>query len=200
MFFKLLSNVYLLYKKLTTPRDYQIISEKMEYKINYDLKYHLEDDFWKRESKDWDGILEDFYVVPTGYDFRTTTIPENVEKIILRIKYYFNDKVYSVLSNDHTFMIESKNEESSMKFVIPLSSVWIVDHDDKPIRNITEKVRRYSGPRCDFHQQKVPLRDFLYYEPEYLKTRFPKIVMKNAIGMKKTVSTLEGYTTDLQIP
>ena len=30
-----------------------------------------------------------------------------------------------------------------MHFSIPLSSAWLVDHDDKPMRNITEKVKRY---------------------------------------------------------
>jgi hypothetical protein len=200
MFFKLLSNVYLLYKRFTIPRDYHVISEEIEYTINYHLKYHIEDEFWKNESKDWDGILDEFYINATGCDFRTTFIPENVENIILRIKYYFNGNVYTAISNDLTFMVDKKDEKPSMNFVIPLSTAWIVDHDDKPIKNITEKVKRYSGPRHDFHGQKVSLRDFLYYEPHYLETRFPKIILKNSMGMKKTVSTLEGYTTDLRIP
>jgi hypothetical protein len=87
-----------------------------------------------------------------------------------------------------------------MHFSIPLSSAWIVDHDDKPIRNITEKVKRYSGPRNDFHGQKVALEDFLYYDRETLKESFPKIILANTLGMKKTLSTLEDFTTDLQIP
>jgi len=199
MLTKLLSTIYFFYKNLTTPRDYTILSEELEYKINYDLKYHLEDTFWKEESKDWDGILEEFYTVVTGRDFRDTFVPENVENVILRIKYYFNGKVYSAISNDIHFRL-GKDEETSMQFMIPLSSAWIVDHDDKPLKNITEKVKRYSGPRHDFHGQKVPLRDFLYYEPYYLEERFPKIILKNTMGMKKTLSTLEGYTTDLRIP
>jgi hypothetical protein len=87
-----------------------------------------------------------------------------------------------------------------MHFSIPLSSAWIVDQDDKPMRNITEKVKRYNGPRNDFHGQKVPLEQFLFYDKDVLKDRFPKIILSNSLGMKKTLYTLENFTTDLQIP
>lgn len=199
MFVKLLSTLYYYYKKFTTPGDYQIISEELEYKVNYDLKYLTEDSFWKRESKDWDYILDYFYVNVTGAQFRNTSVPQNVEHIILRINYYFNGRVYTVVSNNINYRV-GPNEESDMKFNIPLSSAWIVDHDDKPVQNITERVRRYAGPNCDFHGQKVSLEDFLYYEPKYLEERFPKIMLTNGLGMKKIVSTTDGYTTDLRIP
>jgi hypothetical protein len=87
-----------------------------------------------------------------------------------------------------------------MKFSIPLNSVWLIDHDDKPVRDITEKVKRYRGPRNDFHGQRVSIYHFLYYDIETLKERFPKILLKGSLGMKKIVSTLHGFTTDLQIP
>jgi hypothetical protein len=115
------------------------------------------------------------------------------------VKYYFNGKPYTAISNDLNFK-PGENEDDLMHFSIPLSSAWIVDHDDKPIRNITEKVKRYSGPRNDFHGQKVPLEHFLYYERDVLKDTFPKIILANTLGMKKTLSTLDDFTTDLQIP
>mgnify|MGYP000695644171 CR=1 FL=1 len=199
MLVKLLSNLYFFYKKLVTPNDYSIVSEEIEYTITNDMKYLVEDEFWEKESKDWDGILDNFYVDVTGEDFRNTTVPQNVEHIILRIKYYFNGKIYSVVSNDINFT-PGEEEQTGMTFNIPLSSAWIVDHDDKPMRNITEKVKRYSGPRCDFHEQKVPLEHLLYYDKDVLKDRFPKIILSNTLGMKKVLNTLEDYTTSLQIP
>jgi hypothetical protein len=199
MLTKLLSSVYYIYKKITTPNDYQIISEEIEYTVNYDMKYQTEDIFWKEESKDWDGILENFYVNATGRDFRNTLVPQNVGHIILRINYYFNGRVYTVISNDLNFKL-GESEKASMIFKIPLSSVWIVDHDDKPRQNITEKVKRYSGPTLDFHKQKVTLEDFLYYDSQHLHDKFPKIILANGIGMKKTISTTSGFTTDLRIP
>jgi hypothetical protein len=199
MLFKLLSNVLYFYKKLTTYPDYHIISQELEYKIDYSLKYRTEDPFWEQESRDWDGILEEYYVDVSDRNFKHTSIPQNVLYTVLRVKYMFNGKMYTAISNDINF-VPGKDENDAMHFSIPLSSAWIVDHDDKPIRNITEKVKRYSGPRNDFHGQRVPLEYFLYYERGVLEERFPKIILSNTLGMKKVLSTLENYTTDLQIP
>jgi len=164
------------------------------------MSYIIEDDFWMKESKDWeDGILDNYYVHATGKNFRHTLIPQNVSTLILRIKYYYSGKQYIAISNDINFK-PGENEDNAMHFSIPLSSAWIVDHDDKPMRNITEKVKRYSGPRNDFHGQKVTLENFLYYDRETLKDKFPKIILANTLGMKKTLSTLDDFTTDLQIP
>ena len=200
MLTKLLSTIFFFYKYITTPRDYSVISEELEYTIDHDMSYMVEDDFWLNESKDWeDGILDEYYVDVTGKQFRHTIVPQNVKNIILRVKYYFNGKRYTAISNDINFK-PGQNEDTAMHFSIPLSSAWIVDHDDKPMRDITEKVKRYSGPRNDFHGQKVPLADFLFYEKDVLKDRFPKIILSNTLGMKKTLSTLDDFTTNLQLP
>ena len=200
MLTKLLSTIFFFYKYLTTPRDYSIISEEIEYAVDHDMKYQIEDDFWLAESKDWeDGILDEYYVNATGKNFRHTMIPQNVKWTILRVRYYFNGKRYTAISNDLNFK-PGEGEDAAMHFSIPLNSAWIVDQDDKPMRDITEKIKRYSGPRNDFHGQKVPLEHFLYYDRDVLKDRFPKIVLTNTLGMKKVLSTLNDFTTDLQIP
>lgn len=199
MLFKLLSTLIYLYKKLTTPSDYTIISEELEYKIDYDMKYRIEDEFWENESKDWDGILDEYHCYVTNKPFRNTIVPENVKNLILRVKYYYGGKVYKAITQDINF-IPGKREQDNMIFSIPLSNVWIVDHDDKPQVDITEKVKRYAGPRNDFHGQNVPLEDFLYYTRKTLETRFPKIMLTNSLGMKKIVLTTEDSTKDLRIP
>jgi hypothetical protein len=197
---KLLSSIFFFYKYIITPRDYSVISEEMEYTIDHDMGYMIEDDFWLEESKDWgDGILDEYYVNVTGKQFRHTIVPQNIKSIILRVKYYFNGKKYTAISNDINFK-PGQDEDIEMHFSIPLSSAWIVDHDDKPIRDITEKVKRYSGPRNDFHGQKVPLERFLFYDKDLLRERYPKIILSNTLGMRKTLSTLEDFTTNLQIP
>ena len=200
MLTKLLSSIFFFYKYIVTPGDYTIISEELEYVIDHDLDYMIEDDFWMKESKDWeDEILDGYYTNVTGMKFRKTIVPQNVKYTILRVKYYFNGKKYTSISNDINFK-PGQGEDNAMHFSIPLSSAWIVDHDDKPMRDITEKVKRYSGPRNDFHGQKVPLEHFLFYDREVLKERFPKIILSNTLGMKKTLSTLDDFTTNLQIP
>ena len=200
MISKLLSNVIFWYKSLVTPRDYTIISEEIEYGIDNDMDYMIEDDFWMEESKDWeDEILDEYYVNATGKNFRHTIVPQNIKYTILRVSYFFNGHEYVAISDDINFK-PGEGEDDAMHFSIPLSSAWIVDHDDKPVRNITEKVKRYSGPRNDFHGQKVPLEHFLYYDREVLKDKYPKIILSNQLGMKKVLSTLDDFTTSLQIP
>jgi hypothetical protein len=200
MLTKLLSSIFFFYKYLTTPRDYSIISEEIEYAVDHDMKYQIEDEFWLNESKDWeDEVLDEYYVNATGKKFRHTMVPQNIKWIILRVRYYFNGKQYTAISNDIDFK-PGDNEDQSMHFSVPFSSAWVVDHDDKPVRNITEKVKRYSGPRNDFHGQKVSLEHFLYYDRDVLEKQFPKIILKGTLGLQKIVSTLDGFTTDLQIP
>ena len=196
---KVIFPLYSVYKKLTTHRDYTIVSEELEYKIDYRMKYHVEDPFWEEESQDWDGILNEFYVSATGRPFRHTVVPQNVKNLILCIKYWYGGKMYRVITKDINY-VPGAEDDAPMNFTIPLSSVWIVDHDDKPQVNITEKVKRYAGPRNDFHGEIVPLKDFLYYTPEMLKSHFPKIIMTNSLGMKKILSTTEDFTTDLHLP
>jgi hypothetical protein len=181
------------------PKDYKIVSEELEYTIDHDIKYQIEDFFWAAEAHDWDDGILDTYYVKRAKGFRNTVVPQNVMRTLVRIKYYFNGRVYKAISNDIEFMpgVDVKND---MHFSIPLRSVWLVDHDDKPVRNITEKVKRYAGPRNDFHGQRVSLEDFLYYDRSILEDLYPKVIVTNTLGMKKTVCTIDGFITDLQIP
>ncbi len=194
----ILLNLLSSLKGFFTPSDYRIVSEELEYTIDYGLKYRTEDPFWEKESKDWDGVLDEFYINATGKPFRNTIVPENIVHTILRVSYYFNGRIYKAISNTMRFR-PGHEEGVEMYFSIPLSSAWLVDHDDKPMIDITEKVKRYAGPRNDFHGQRVPLEDFLYYDRMLLEDLYPKILLTNVIGMKKTISTLNGFTTDLQL-
>jgi hypothetical protein len=183
---------------MMTPSDYSIISEELEYKVDYDLKYKIEDEFWERESKAWDGVLDEYHCYVTNRPFRNTIVPQNVNNLILRVKYHYGGRIYKAITQDINF-IPGKYEQENMIFSIPLNHVWIVDHDDKPQVDITDKVKRYAGPRNNFHDQDVPLQDFLYYTRKTLETRFPKIMLTNALGMKKIVLTTEDSTSDLRI-
>lgn len=197
MLLKLLSIVFFIFRKLTTYPDYYITSEEIEYELERDIKYQVEDKFWEDESKSWDGILDQYHVNVTGKKFRHTSIPQNVKYVILRISYSFNGHIYKAITNDINFK-PGEDTDTTMSFNVPLTSAWLVDHDDKPVRDVTEKVKRYIGPRGDFHKQNVSLYHFLYYDIETLEERFPKIIVKNTLGMKKVISTINGFTTDLR--
>ena len=90
--------------------------------------------------------------------------------------------------------------KSGVVFNMPIVSAVLLDSDDKPVKDLLNKIQRYAGPRKDFHNEKVKIRDMLYYDIDTLENEFPKIKLKSAIGMTKIVSTVDGCITDLRVP
>jgi len=181
--------------------DFKIVSRELEYMIDPSIEYTVQEGgFWDKESKDWkSNILDTYFVDVTNVQYYNEKTPENVKKAILRIKYWYGNKQYKFITND----IESKwpvTFNNAISFSIPLISATLLDVNNEPVRDITNKVRRYSGPKNDFHGQDVPIKDMLYYEEETLKNEYPKIKLVNAIGMTKTVSSYEDVITSLRIP
>jgi len=171
----------------------------MEYTVNPNEAYEIRDKFWKDESRHWDRSTDEVYCDLTYKDYINTNIPENISKTILRIKYWYNGKLYKLITENMNFCLPD-DLEGGFTFSIPLGEAWLVDHDDKPMRDITEKVKRYAGPKNDFHGEKVRIRDMLYYTEDTLQKYYPSIRLTNAFGMTKNVSTLEGFTSDLRLP
>jgi hypothetical protein len=191
--------VYTVYKYAVTVPDYCIEHASMEYTVNPNEAYEIRDKFWKDESRHWDRSTDEVYCDLTYKDYINTNIPENISKTILRIKYWYNGKLYKLITENMNFCLPD-DLEGGFTFSIPLGEAWLVDHDDKPMRDITEKVKRYAGPKNDFHGEKVRIRDMLYYTEDTLQKYYPSIRLTNAFGMTKNVSTLEGFTSDLRLP
>jgi len=204
MFVKLLSDVIIwVYDKIkyvVSKPDYKIIDQSMEYTIDNDIIPEELNDFWEDECDEWDGETENFYKNLNGIDYNNSVVPNNVTHIILRIKYWYNDKMYKFLSNDMNHEWPPKRVPGIV-FHMPLVSAQLMDIDDKPVKDVLNKIKRYAGPRGDFHGNKnVKISDMLYYDDETLQSDYPSIKLKSALGIVKKVSTYEGYITDLQIP
>jgi len=193
--------IYSIYRKIVDEPDFKIESRELEYFIDHDKKYTvIEGGFWERESASWkDRILNNYFVDVTNEPYYNEDIPLNVTRCTLRIKYWYGNRQYKFITND----IKSEwpvTFNNTISFNIPLINVSLLDVNDKPVRNITNKVRRYSGPKGDFHGQNVPIRDMLYYDEETLKNEYPKIKLVNALGLSKVVSSHEDVITSLRIP
>ena len=193
--------VYDTVKTIFSVPDYKIVDESMEYFLDNTKTPFLSDldEFWNEESNEWDEETESYYKVLDSKNYKNTEIPENVTKTVVRIKYWYNNIMYKYLTYDmnHEWPPERKN---GIIFNIPIVSAVLLDSDDKPVKDLLNKVRRYAGPRSDFHNNEVKICDMLYYDMETLKNDFPKIKLKNALGMTKYVSTVDGYITDLRVP
>lgn len=192
--------VYGKYKDFLRVRDYAVSKVYLEYEVDLCMKYEIDahDTFWLHEKKYyWDDGEDSFYIDVTHRDFRGTEVPQNVTKTIFRVHYWYNDERYKYITYDPEFTWPPQKEDG-VSFTLPITSAVLVDEDDKPMRDITRKVKRYAGPRGDFHGSEVKISDLLFYDEDVLSEKYPKIQITNALGMKKVVSTLTGTTTDLR--
>jgi len=187
-------------KYVTSKPDYKIIDQSMEYFIDNDIIPEELDDFWLDESiNEWDGITETFYKNLNNVNYKNTTIPKNVKKILVRIKYWYNDKMYKYMSYDmdHEWPPARK---SGIVFNMPITSAQLLDSDGKPVKDLLNKIKRYAGPRGDYNNQQIRISDLMYYDMETLENEYPTIKIKSPLGMVKHVNTVDGYITDLSIP
>jgi hypothetical protein len=122
-----------------------------------------------------------------------------VYNIILRIRYWYGNKQYKFITKkvDVDWPVLLHN---GISFNIPLVSVTLLDCNNKPVRDITSKIKKYAGPKSDFHGEDVPIRDMLRYDHTDLKEKYPKIKLVNAIGMSKIVSSYDDEIKTLRIP
>lgn len=191
--------IYDTYKNFVSIPNYRIQHASMEYFIDKDATYSIDGQvFWAEESKNWDGLFEEHYVVMKDDLYRKEQIPENIKKSITRVKYWYNDKLYKYVTYN------PKHEwppvgEPGVVFSVPLSSAYLLDADDKPVKDILGKIKRYAGPRGDFHGENLYIRDLLYYDEDTLKNSYPKIKITNIFGKSKTVSTVRDFITDLRV-
>ena len=187
---KFLIDIICFIKSLLKKPDYRIISRELEYWVKPNEDYVTSNAFWEELSGEWDDEA-DTYALTLREDEEVPEPPEVVTKLLFRIKYWYNNHVYKYLTYDRNYTWPPKSE---LRFTVPLMSAQLLDKDGHPVKDVLGKIRRYKG------SEKVKIADMLYYDEETLKTSFPKIQMKNILGVKKTVSTVDGYITDLQIP
>jgi len=188
---------YGAYKRAFSIRDYTGSRVFLEYYVDPERKYEICDKFWAGEEKYWEDEHE-FYIDVTRTNFRDTEIPQNVTKTVCRVHYWYNDQVYKHCTYDLDFQWPPPPPPSGgMQFTLPIVRAVLVDEDDKPKRDVTKKIKSYAGPRGDFHGESVRLADLLYYDEDTLEKEYPKLQITNALGVKTTVSTVDGYTTDL---
>ena len=171
----------------------------MEYQIDHEIKTDDLDGFWKHESKSWDGTLDEYYVDITHVNFRDVVMPPNIKELIIRVKYWYGDKLYKYITRDIQYTWPPKRREGII-FNIPIVSAHLIDDDGNEVRDVLQKVIRYMGPHQECSgNEKIKITEMLYYDYHTLKMDLPKIRLKNALGRIKTVSTVDGYLTDLKV-
>jgi len=196
MLVNLLTYAWGIYRRLTTPRDYEIYREDLEYYVDPSLKYEIDDEFWHRESRHW-MTLDALYSDVRGKQYQDTVVPQCVTKLLVRIKYWYRGRKYTFITDDINFTFPPEDTKGSMMFTLPILRAVLLDHDDKPVRDVTTKISRVAGPRNNFHNQRVAIRDVLFFDEDTLSKEYPTIKLTNAIGQHSISSTLTDDTTHL---
>jgi hypothetical protein len=90
-------------------------------------------------------------------DSKTFRAPRGAKDLTIDIKYYFNNKVYRYMTEDPNYKWPPEQPKSEgMNFRLPIKSVFTLDEDDKPIEDVTDIYKEYSGPKVDpFPMHKV---------------------------------------------
>jgi len=196
MLVNLLTYVWGMYRRLTTPRDYEIYREDLEYYIDPSRNYVVDDDFWDNESRHW-VTLDALYSDVRGKKYRNTDVPQCVTKLLSRVKYWYRGHKYTFIADNVDFTFPPDDKKGSMMFSLPIMRAVLLDHDDKPVRDVTTKITRAAGPRYNFHDQCVAIRDVLFFDEGTLKEEYPKIKVTNAVGQSSISSTLTDDTTHI---
>jgi len=178
--------------------DYTIINRSIEYTVDHSKEmFDTESDFWKSMRKHWVEESTEYY---EDIDEREVLSdpPSCVTKTLVRVKYWYNNKVYKYLTYDVDYPWPPV-KSMGINFHIPLSSAQLLDCDDKPVKDMLPKITRYAGPHNDFYKNDVKVKDMLWYNEETLKN-VPKIKLRNALGLVKMVDTNTALLTDLRLP
>lgn len=193
-----LINAIYYFKLLFKKPDYKVLDSQLEYWVDLGKDYVTQDDFWEGQSEEWDAHTESYYVPINNID-KIPPPPEIVTKTLIRIKYWYNNHMYKFLTYNRDYTWPPVISRG-VQFNIPLQSAQLINEKGEPVKDILAKIKRYAGPNGDFHGQKIKIADMLYYDEETLKSSYPKMSIKNIFGLTKTVSTTDGYISDLRIP
>lgn len=194
-------------------RDYTIDDIYIEYFVDHSKDFSIETmeisdhhRLWINQSYEIDPETESYVIdekdlgrVGLSVGDPIPTPPEAVTKVIVRIRYWYDNRMYKFLTYNTNYSWPPK-KVSNMSFHIPLISAQLLDCDDKPVKDVLEKIRRYAGPHSDFYGEKVLIKDMLFYNEDRLKNELPRIKLKNCFGMMKTVDTISGFMSDLRLP
>jgi len=186
-----------LVKKLTYVDDFTIVTECIEYDVDHTKSKDSDEPFWINERKVWDSDIDGYYADIDVADVINNP-PECVKNILVRIKFWYGNKIYKYLTRDTEFKWPPK-KKPGVSFHVPLKSAVLIDVSGKPVKDVLGKIIRYAGPHNDFYRNDIKIEDMFWYSRETYN-EYPIIKLTNILGIVKSVKVVDGKLTDLQIP
>ena len=106
----------------------------------------------------WFFSYSDYYVAKrtvTWYGYHNVKSkvfkpPKGTRDLTIDIEYYFNNKKYRYMTEDPDYKWPPEQPQATgMNFRLPVKTVYTLDEDDKPIEDVTDIYKEYSGPKGD---------------------------------------------------
>jgi hypothetical protein len=147
----------LFLRRFITPPKYQIKRVTLEYNSSGD-PCDVDSAFWKNEERFWDTEFEENETNITWmYKNRmaVTPYPSCVSDVKYRVIYAHNGNTYKYVTRDPKHSWPPKKTPG---FHPPIKEAWVVMYDEEH-RNVTDKIKKFAGPNCDFHGETLELSD-----------------------------------------
>ncbi|MDA9846888.1 hypothetical protein N9C10_03035 [Flavobacteriaceae bacterium] len=159
------------------PKNNKIVSASLEYTLSDHDATKNKNKFWQKEMRYWSKHSNEYltditcYYTPQLFKSLVEKRPKNIENYIVRIKYYFNDKLYKFITRNPVDY-DWPPSSSGMKFVMPISKAYILDTLGNQLKVVTDKVKKCAGPKFNFHNQKIKVSDIFDYEHAFCQIEY----------------------------
>jgi hypothetical protein len=191
MFVKLLTPVilkaYEIYSRFFKHKNLEIIYRSLTYEIDPDEDYIISSDFWFDETQHWSHYNTTHFVDITKKDISQDPVPQNVKKCVVTTKYYYNNRIYKYVS--HGVSQEWPPQENETGICMPIISAKLVNDNCETVRDVTEKVKRYAGPKSNFYGKSILIQDMFTYDEDTMKKEYPYLVISDVMGNVKAYKT-----------
>jgi hypothetical protein len=192
MFIKLLTPVilkaYEIYSHLFKHKNYEIIYRSLTYETDPDSEqYFISSDFWQNESQYWSYYNTSHYVDITNKNISNDPVPSNVKNCMICTKYYYNNKVYKYVTRGISQCWPP--EDSSTGIFLPIVRASLINQECDTARDVTEKIKRYAGPKSNFYGKAILIQDIFSYDEETMKKEYPYLVISDAMANTKAFKT-----------
>ncbi|QIG59882.1 hypothetical protein [Dishui Lake phycodnavirus 4] len=192
MFLKLLTPIIVwVYDTYFWHKDYEIVNRSLEYTIDPHAKYIISSDFWIGEEKYWSRDITEHFVDITNVDLSHHLIPANVIKCLIHVKYYYRNRIYKYISNNFDYIWPPPNS-SDMSFSMPIVRAVLMDHAATQKIDVTKKIKRFAGPKNNFYNKDILIRDMFSFTTDTLEEEYPYIVISDIMNNVKAYKT-SGY-------
>ena len=125
-------------------KNFLIVSKAMDYTVVDPEKVETGNKFWEAQREKWIPIHSMYSAGVSENQENYKPIPGGVTECQIRIKYYYNNKLYMYVSDDVDYEWPPK-KPSLMKFSMPIKNAVLLNDEGVPVKNITGDAKSFTN-------------------------------------------------------